>query len=123
MNLFAGVGAINGFFAVAMAAFGAHALADSVSATQMASFQKATYYQMVHALALLAAGWITVSKPSKAATISGWAFAFGIVFFCSAVYCIGLTGSQVLAPAAPIGGSLLMIGWLALAAAAFKNTS
>ena len=123
MNLFAGVGAINGFLAVALAAIGTHALADTASAAQMASFQKATYYQMTHALALIGAGWVASAKPSKAASIAGWAFIVGITLFCGAVYSIGLTGSQILAPAAPVGGTLLMIGWLALAVAAFKRKS
>ncbi len=121
MNLFAALGALNGFLAVALAAFGAHALADAASVAQMASFEKANHYQMVHALALLAAGWMVEARPGKAARIAGWAFFFGIVFFCGAVYSIGLSGSRALAPAAPVGGVLFMVGWLSLAFAAFRK--
>jgi len=121
MNLFAILGALNGFLAVALAAFGTHALVDTANAAQMVSLQKAAHYQMVHALALLAAGWMAEARPGKAARIAGWAFFFGIIFFCGAVYSIGFSGSRALAPAAPVGGTLLMVGWLTLALAAFRK--
>jgi len=121
VNLFAGLGALNGFLAVALAAFGTHALADGATAAQMATFHKATYYQMVHGLALIGAGWLSTAKPGKLAQLAGWAFFLGIVLFCGSVYSIGLTGSRAVAPAAPVGGTLLMIGWLAMAIAAFRR--
>lgn len=121
MNLFAGLGALNGFFAVALAALGTHALADGATAAQMATFHKATYYQMVHGLALIGAGWLTTVKPGRLPQVSGWAFFLGILLFCGSVYSIGLTGSRALESAAPVGGTLLMIGWLTMAVAAFKR--
>ena len=121
MNLFAGLGALNGFFAVALAALGTHGLADGATAAQMATFHKATYYQMVHGLALIGVGWLSTAKPGKWAQLAGWAFLLGIGLFCGSVYSIGFTGARTFAPAAPIGGTLLMVGWLAMAVAAFKR--
>ena len=48
---------------------------------------------------------------------AGAAFVVGLVLFCGAVYALALGGLR-LPMLAPVGGSLLMLGWLLLAASA-----
>ena len=69
------VGAVWGFLAVAMGAFGAHGLKDRLAELgQAASFQTAAHYHMYCALALLAVGSLILSGRSGiAATVAGWA--------------------------------------------------
>jgi uncharacterized membrane protein YgdD (TMEM256/DUF423 family) len=50
---------------------------------------------------------------------AGAAFAVGLVLFCGAVYALALGGMR-LPLLAPIGGSLLMLGWALLAASALR---
>jgi uncharacterized membrane protein YgdD (TMEM256/DUF423 family) len=69
-----------------------------------------------HALALLGCG-LWAPRGGRLADCAGAAFAAGIVLFCGAVYAQGLFGMRV-GMAAPVGGTLLMLGWLMLGASA-----
>jgi len=53
MKILAGITAILGFLAVALGAFGAHALKNSVSPEMIDVWKTAVQYQMFHVLALL----------------------------------------------------------------------
>jgi uncharacterized membrane protein YgdD (TMEM256/DUF423 family) len=69
-----------------------------------------------HALALLACG-LWADRGGRLADWAGAAFAAGLVVFCGAVYALALGGMR-LPMVAPIGGTLLMLGWALLAASA-----
>jgi uncharacterized membrane protein YgdD (TMEM256/DUF423 family) len=72
-----------------------------------------------HALALLFAG-LWAARGGIAAHLAGAAFVAGVLLFCGAVYLLALFGIR--APAvAPIGGTLLMLGWLLLAISAWRR--
>ena len=71
-----------------------------------------------HALALIGTG-LWVPRGGRLADAAGFAFTFGILLFCGAVYTLAFTGTS-LGPVAPAGGTLLMIGWLLLAASAIR---
>ena len=61
------LGAISGGLAVAIGAFGAHALKPFLMETgREATFELAVRYQFYHALALLATGLLTSESSSKA---------------------------------------------------------
>lgn len=109
-----------GVTGVALGALGSHALKASLNAGQLAAFQTAVQYQLLHAIALLVLGiWYSV-KPQKVTLVSGWAFIAGILLFSGSIYCLTLT---TLRPGiiTPIGGMFFMIGWLTLLVAAFKT--
>jgi len=111
-----GLGALAGLTATAMAALAAHGLSRlDASAVQM--MRVAVDMQGWHALALLACGLWQV-RGGRLANWAGAAFAFGIVLFCGAVYTLVLAGLR-LPWMAPVGGTLLMLGWLLLALSAF----
>jgi len=71
---FFAIGAVSGFLAVALGAFGAHALKARLDADLLATFEVGVRYQMYHALALLAVGWAYTRWPGAVLTASGWLF-------------------------------------------------
>lgn len=116
-RIWATVGALNGFFAVALAAMGTHALDTH---PHLETFLKGTRYEMWHAFALLATAWVSTRSTGVWAPLAGSAFTLGILFFCGTLYLLTLLGEQAPTLGAPVGGILLLIGWLSLAIAAWR---
>jgi len=112
------IGALGGFIAVTLGAFGAHALRGRLSPEMLAVFETGVRYQMYHVLALLlvaaiiprAGGWLVVS--------AGWLFVAGTVLFSGSLYLLAFTGMTILGAITPIGGLAFLLGWAALAIAA-----
>ena len=121
MKLFFVLGAVFGGLGVALGAFGAHALRDSLSAEDLATFEIGVRYQMYHALALLAVSWASTQWESGAVTAAGWAFVAGIVVFSGSLYILVLTGQRWLGAVTPLGGTALLVGWALLAWVAFRG--
>ncbi len=105
------LGALAGLTAVAMAALAAHGL-GSLDPAALAMTRSAIEMQGWHALVLLACG-LWSPRGGRLADWAGAAFAVGTVLFCGAVYVVGLSGIR-LGFIAPLGGTLLMVGWLLL---------
>lgn len=106
------------FAAVAMGAFGAHALKASLGADARPVYQTAVLYHLVHGLGLLAVGWLSMARPSALVGWAGWAFAAGIVLFSGSLYALSVTGIKPLGVITPLGGLAFLIGWLLLAVSA-----
>jgi uncharacterized membrane protein YgdD (TMEM256/DUF423 family) len=113
-RVFAVLGAIGALLGVAAGAFGAHALKARLSADALAIFDTAVRYQMWHALALFAVAWAGAHWRGRALPMAGWLFVAGIVLFSGSLYALALGGWRTGA-AAPIGGTCLLLGWIALA--------
>ena len=107
-----GAGALVGMGAVAMAALGAHAL-NGFGPARLAMVESAVRMQGWHALALLGCGLWVGQGGGRLAAFAGAAFLVGILLFCGGVYGLALLSWPV-AFLAPIGGSLLMLGWALL---------
>ncbi|HYA66635.1 MAG TPA: DUF423 domain-containing protein [Burkholderiaceae bacterium] len=114
-------GALFGFLGVAAGAFGAHALKARLEPAALAVFDTAVRYQIVHALALLGSSWVAQQWPGRAASASAILFSVGIVLFSGSLYVLSLSGEHLLGAITPVGGVLLLLGWLALALAAFAR--
>ncbi len=108
------VGAVAMFFAVALGAFGAHALRQRLSPEMLAVFEVGERYHVYHALALFAVAWAAERSPGSLAQASGWAFAIGIVFFSGSLYLLSVTGVRWLGAITPIGGAAFLAGWVLL---------
>ncbi len=119
-RLFFTLGSLSAFLAVALGAFGAHALKARLDADLLAAFEVGVRYQMAHALALLAVGWACTRWPGGAVTASGWLFVAGTVIFSGSLYALALTGTRWLGAVTPIGGVAWLAAWLCLAWAAWK---
>jgi uncharacterized membrane protein YgdD (TMEM256/DUF423 family) len=117
------LGAINGFLAVALGAFAAHALKNLLSAGLLEVFQTGVEYQAIHALALLAVGLLGRDGRSKALDLAGWAFATGILLFSGSLYILAVTDIRELGAITPFGGTAFLLGWGALAWHAARRTA
>ncbi|MGH1470418.1 MAG: DUF423 domain-containing protein [Cellvibrionaceae bacterium] len=123
-NIIIFLASLNGFLAVGIGAFGAHALKAKLPEKLLSTYQTGVEYHFYHALALLAVG-ILMSQPqwqnNSLLSASGISFLVGILFFCGSLYWLALGGPRWLGPITPLGGLLFLSGWLLLAIAAIKN--
>ena len=108
-------GALFGMLAVIFGAFGAHALKKTLSEDQLKSFETGVKYQMYHAIVLLFIG-SSFSIPNQ---LMSWAFIIGILLFSFSIYGLVLSDAKgkkmkFLGPVTPLGGLLLVIGWVML---------
>jgi uncharacterized membrane protein YgdD (TMEM256/DUF423 family) len=119
------LGALSMGIAVALGAFGAHALNDRlVAAGQLESWRTAVRYQAWHALALLALGALPPAFAPRATRAAGWLFLVGSALFSGSIYGLSLDGPPaVLGPITPLGGVLLIAGWAALAWSAWRGSA
>ena len=109
------------FVAVALGAFGAHALKSKLAPDPMAVYQTAVQYHFWHALGLLAVGILLLQKPeSGALAAAAWLLVAGIVLFCGSLYVLALTGMRGWGAVTPIGGVAFLAAWAALAWAAWR---
>lgn len=114
------IGALSGFFGVALGAFGAHGLKEILSQKSMAIYQTAVQYQMYHALALLALGVWGSLNPGVDVHWTGLAFTFGILIFSGSLYALAVTDLKFLGAITPIGGVAFLAGWITFAIAVWK---
>jgi uncharacterized membrane protein YgdD (TMEM256/DUF423 family) len=120
-RVFFALGALSGFLGVALGAFGAHALKARLGPDMLATFEVGVRYQMYHALALLAVGWACTRFPGPVLTAGGWLFVAGTVIFSGSLYALSLSGVRWLGAITPLGGLVLLGGWLCLAWAAWRG--
>ena len=107
--------------AVAMGAFGAHALKKTLTPDLLAVYQTAVNYHVYHALGLLAVGLLALHLPETA--LLRWAgilLAVGVLVFSGSLYALSLSGIRGLGAITPFGGGALIAGWLLLAVAVVR---
>ena len=113
-----GIAAINMAIAVALGAFGAHGLESRVSIQQLEWWQTATLYLFVHALGLLLVGLLIHLKYMTQTT--AWLLQIGIIIFAGSLYAMTLGAPRWFGAITPIGGILMIAGWLWLAVSMFR---
>lgn len=102
------VAAASGMLSVALGAFGAHALKETlIEYGRVDTFELAVRYQFFHTLALLFLGLDTQQKHNLSASL----FISGILLFSGSLYFLALTNSTTLVLVTPFGGALLLAGW------------
>ncbi len=109
-------GSIAGFLAVALSAYAAHGLVEAARGP----VGQALNMQGWHALALLAVGFLAERRMGRLPHLAGGAFGLGMLLFCGAVWW-GALGGAPIGPVAPVGGTLLMLGWVLLAIGAVRR--
>jgi uncharacterized membrane protein YgdD (TMEM256/DUF423 family) len=114
-KLFAVLGCLSGFVAVAAGAFAAHGLRQKLSPEGLAVFETGARYGMYHALALIGLAWALGRWPSASLDAAGWLFVAGTVLFSGSLYSLSLTGMRWLGAVTPIGGAAFLLGWLLFA--------
>jgi len=115
-----GFGAFYAALAVIFGAFGSHALKSKLSPSDFDIFQTASQYHMYHALGILAIGMVATRIDSTLLNTAGIFIAVGSIIFSGSLYALVLTDTRILGAVTPIGGVLLIIGWLSFAWCAFS---
>lgn len=99
-------------------AFGAHGLAEKLSAKDLGIFEKAVFYHLVHALALLILNcstplknWVSESCLRNTSLL----LLFGILLFSGSLYLLVILQQRWLGVITPIGGISFILGWVFLA--------
>lgn len=111
-------GSFFGLTAVILGAFGAHALGDVLTDSSLATFETGVKYQMYHALLLLLVGGLDfLSEKAKKTVFYLWTI--GVVLFSGSIYLLAtnaLTSFDftTIALLTPLGGFLLILGWIFL---------
>ena len=96
MPFFIIAGAVNAAIAVALGAFGAHALKERLTERYLAIWETAVQYQMFHSLGLIAIGILMSSSLFGASTQLSWAgylLLAGIIIFSGSLYILKPVGS------------------------------
>ena len=106
------MGALLALAAVALGAFGAHALKGRLSPEMATAWQTAVQYHGWHALALVAVGLLLLHRPDAGAiAVAAWLFVAGVVLFSGSLYLLVLLDRPWLGAITPLGGLLLIYGW------------
>lgn len=111
------IGAIFGGLSVILGAFGAHAFKKFMNEKQLKNYETGVKYQMYHALLLVIIG-INANSFHNAKTIL-ILFSLGIFLFSFSIYGLTITSAlnrkwKFLGPITPIGGLLLVSGWISI---------
>ena len=117
-------GAIHGFLAVALGAFGAHALENILDEYSTGIWETAVQYQMFHAVALLIIGILMSPKllgSLKQLKTAAILMNLGIVFFAGSLFILALSGIKVLGAITPIGGVLFLVSWVLIIVSVLKK--
>lgn len=107
--------------AVVLGAFGAHGLEARLTERALANWHTGVQYQFLHAFALLAIAALWARLADGWGITAAIAFVLGILLFSGSLYALALGAPRVLGAVAPIGGTLFILGWIALAVAALRH--
>ena len=108
--------ALAGLIAVALGAFGAHALADGFGDKQTGWWETATLYLLVHAALATALSATDTAKFGTAALV----LLLGAGLFAATLYAMALGAPRWFGAITPIGGLGMLAGWAMIAWAALK---
>ena len=104
MNWIFVIAALSGAVAVAAGAFGAHGASGAAAEW----LKTGAHYQLIHAVAALAVLRLDAKGPA-------WLFLAGGAIFGGTLYLMALGLPKWLGAITPIGGAMLIAGWLWLA--------
>lgn len=107
------VGAAFAAVGVALGAFGAHGLRELVPVERLETWETAVRYHLVHALGLVLLGTLQSRGPGN--LWAGRCFVGGILLFSGSLYALVLLDLPLLGAVTPLGGVLLISGWILLA--------
>lgn len=112
------IAALLAALAVGLGAFGAHALKTRLAPDLLQVWNTASHYHLVHAVALVAMAWGR-KDPGRSWSV----LLAGIVLFAGSLYVLALSGIRGIGAITPIGGVLLVAGWIMLAREAWISRS
>jgi uncharacterized membrane protein YgdD (TMEM256/DUF423 family) len=104
---------------VTAGAFAAHGFDPVADAKAIGWLQTGSYYQALHAMAILAVVLFSIvgRVKGKLAIATQWLFLIGSILFPGALYALALNGPRWLGAVVPLGGIAFIAGWWTLATA------
>lgn len=116
MQTFIMLGSILMVLAVAIGAFGAHALKSRIEPDKLKVYEVGVQYHIAHALGLILIGLLANHYPDAQIILTaGWFLVAGIVLFSGSLYVLSVAKARFLGPITPLGGLCFMIGWVLVA--------
>ena len=117
-----------GALSVALGAFGAHALKAMVTEQALATYETAVRYQFYHVFALALTGVLYQPYPNQLLKYAGRLFVGGMILFSGSLYLLTYSSAigtpfRWAGPVTPLGGVLLILGWICLALGIRKGRS
>ena len=98
---------------IALGAFGAHALEDVLGPERLQTWETAVSYQMWNSLGLFAIGIVSIILTINVSKEALGIF-LGVIVFSGSLYVLCLTNVGWFGAITPIGGTLMIIGWIVL---------
>ena len=117
-RLWVSAGGIGGAAGVALAAYAAHA--QAAPGGNPALIETAARFLLLHATVLIGIAWLADRAGGIWPALAGTGFILGLILFCGTLTLAGM-GFAIPMAAAPVGGVVLILAWLALAAAALRQ--
>lgn len=105
------LGSLFMFLAVALGAFGSHALRSKLTEQYLEIYKTAILYHVIHALALFIVAWLTTQSNDPKIHYAGLFFTTGTVLFSGSLYLLSITEFKWLGMITPLGGVSFLLGW------------
>ncbi|WP_068785303.1 DUF423 domain-containing protein [Paenibacillus phocaensis] len=122
MTLLLTLGGILMFLAVALGAFGAHALKNRLTEDRQKTYQTGVQYHIAHGLGLILLGLAAAQFENETQILlAGWFLVAGILLFSGSLYALSLTGIRKLGAITPLGGVCFLAGWVIFVIAAIQG--
>jgi uncharacterized membrane protein YgdD (TMEM256/DUF423 family) len=109
-----------GAFAIGAGAFGAHLMKGKFSSDILETFEIAVRYQVYHAIVLLILAGLLAIVSSTALHAAGLFLIAGTILFSGSLYILVLSGVKAWGAVTPVGGMLLILGWLSILFSAIR---
>lgn len=116
-----------GALGIGLGAFGAHALKPHLTDANLAVWETGVHYQLIHAVSLLALAALAEllvgpdGQPLKQLERAAKCWVAGVVLFSGSLYGLALGAPVLLGVVTPLGGLLLIAGWVLVAVAARRR--
>ena len=120
MHKFLAAAGLNGAMGVTFGAWAAHGLEGRLPPAALAWIQTGASYQLWHAAALLGLAALASRYATRLFALAGIGFGLGALLFGGSLYLYAWTEQAGFAMVTPFGGALMIGGWLATLAAAFR---
>jgi len=107
---------------IALGAFGAHGLRNSVPPQDLLIWEKGVLYHLLNALGAFIISVLSPTlTPASSTSRIGWLLLGSIVVFSGSLYLLVLTNQRWLGMITPLGGTGFIVGWLLLARALARS--
>ena len=127
-NQFLKISFLLGAMAVALGAFGAHALKELIDERSLQTYQTAVLYHFIHLFALAITGILVKQNTTAWYKRAGYFFIIGMILFSGSLYALSFLKAAAveninwLGAVTPLGGVCFVAGWMSLFLGVHKSS-